>query len=57
MKIIGIILIILQVVAIMGGGVPAGNLPFLLGFFAPGIIGVILLIKSASKQEKKDEDQ
>ena len=50
LKVLGIILIILQILAIIGGGIPGGSLPFLIGYFAPGIIGVILLIVSRKKQ-------
>lgn len=59
MKIAGIILIVLQVLSIAGGGFPTGgSLAFYLGFFAPGIIGVILLIKGIQKAEaKKNAEQ
>ena len=56
MKVIGIILIALQILSIRGGGIPAGNLAYYVGFFAPGIIGVILLMK-ANKKKQEDVEQ
>ena len=61
MKIAGIVLIVLQLVAFIGGGgVPsmgsAYDAGYLLGFFLPGIIGVVLLLKGISKENaNKDE--
>ena len=62
MEIVGIILIVLQVLSLFGGlPSPAGGggyvLSYYLGYFAPGIIGVILLIKARKKQAKKDAEQ
>lgn len=59
MKIAGIILIVLQVLAVWGG-ISTGEAPFLnipgaahifevLGYFLPAIIGVILLVKANKK--------
>lgn len=52
MKIAGIVLIIFQVLAFLGGAV-SGVLPTsffgLLGFFSPSIIAIILLISAAKK--------
>ena len=56
MKIAGIILIVLQIVAIMGGGIPTGGVAVLLGYFLPGILGVFLLVKSSNKKAKKDAE-
>ena len=57
MKIIGIVLIVLQVLSILGGGLanaPAGglgySLGYFIGFFLPGIIGVVLLSKANNKK-------
>jgi len=60
MKTVGIILIVLQAISLLGGfpdvsggaGYAAG---FLLGYFAPGIIGVILLVKGIKKANEKEE--
>lgn len=61
MKIAGIILLILQVIAIIGG-IFNGSLPEmirnaeiiqLIGFFFFGIIGAILLAVSVKKKNKK----
>ncbi len=62
MKIAGIILIVLQVLAVLGG-ISTGEAPFLnisgaadifavLGYFLPAIIGVILLVKANKKAGK-----
>ena len=62
MKIIGIVLIILQVMALMGGNLPSVSgggayaMSYYLGFFAPGIIGVILLVKAISKQSAAEQE-
>lgn len=59
MKVIGIILIVLQVMGLLGGGFPTTSggvlyqLFFYVGYFLPGIIGVILLNKAGKK--KKEE--
>lgn len=57
MKILGIILIVLQVVAI-AGGIAGGQLGFVLsnpgriiGFFLPAIIGIVLIRKANAKKE------
>lgn len=60
MKIAGIILIVLQVLTLLGGfpTAPGGSgyaLGFYLGYFAPGIIGVILLMKGIKKANAKKE--
>ena len=58
MKIAGIILIILQVIAVIGSFLGGGN-PFktgffgLIGYFIFGIIGTILLIVYSVKKNKK----
>lgn len=63
MKVIGIILIVLQVLSLIGGGFPIAPggigyaLGYYLGFFAPGIIGVILLIKGSKKKDDENNDQ
>ena len=58
MKIAGIVLICLQALAvfgaIVGGGLPTG-IAELLGFFAAGIIGIILLIVAKKKEKKKSQ--
>ncbi len=58
MKIAGIVLIVLQVLALIGGGIPAVGgvygLGYLLGFFLPGIIGVILLVKAGKKKAEEE---
>lgn len=62
MKIIGIILIVLQVMSLAGGGFPSAPggsgyaLGYYLGFFAPGIIGVILLLKAGKKKNDSGEN-
>ena len=58
MKIAGIILIVLQVVAVIGSFIGGrnpfkGGIPELIGFFLLGIIGVILLIAYYIKKNKK----
>ena len=62
MKIAGIILIVIQIIATVGGiigAVAGGTNPFaggfwgLLGYFAFGIIGVILLIIHHNRKNKK----
>ena len=51
MKIAGIVLLILQVLALVGGGIPAGaNIAYYIGYFLPGILGVFLLIKGSNKK-------
>ena len=61
MKIAGIVLIVLQLVSLIsGGGLPSANSAYdagyILGFFLPGIIGVVLLLKGISKENaNKDE--
>ncbi|MDO5399474.1 MAG: hypothetical protein Q4F17_00650 [Eubacteriales bacterium] len=59
MKVFGIILIVLQVVAVTQGvpGLGEGNIGLAglaetLGFFLPGIIGVILIVRANSKKKK-----
>ena len=56
MKLIGIILIALQILAVLGSlltdGLPTDFFT-LLGYFLPGIIGGILLIKSRKKNITK----
>lgn len=58
MKIAGIILIVLEVLALVGG-IANGSIPdmvnkgefiSLIGFFIPAIIGIILLIKAKNKK-------
>lgn len=53
MKKVAIVLLVLQALAIFGGivngslaGILTGGIPIMLGYFLPGIIGVILLVKS-----------
>ena len=57
MKVAAIILFILQAMSLYGtfssGGYLPMNLPYLVGFFLPSIIGVILLCKHSKKQEEK----
>lgn len=60
MKVAGIILIILQVFSLLGGfptnpGGSGYGIGFYLGYFLPGIIGVILLIKAAKKKAAEEE--
>lgn len=66
MKKAGIVLIVLQVLAVLGG-TASGNAPFLniggaadifklLGYFAPGIIGVILMIRAGRKEKSGKEE-
>nr|WP_177297972.1 zinc ribbon domain-containing protein [uncultured Blautia sp.] len=66
MKKVGIVLIVLQVFAALGG-IASGNAPFLniggaadifklLGYFAPGIIGVILTVKAGKKEKTGKEE-
>ncbi len=54
MKIVGIVLIVLQILSLMGGmpSAPGGayGAGYLLGYFLPGIIGVILLVKGGKKK-------
>lgn len=57
MKIAGIVLLVLQVLALVGGiasgqlmaTLSSGSPAFLLGFFLPAIIGVVLLNKAKKK--------
>ena len=63
MKILGIILIILQLVGIFGaisggefGYIMTRGIPYLFGYFLPAIIGITLLVK-APKKGKKDESE
>lgn len=63
MKILGIVLIILQLVGIFGaisggefGYILTRGVPYLFGYFLPAIIGIILLVK-APKKDKKDESE
>lgn len=53
MKKVAIVLLVLQALDIFGGivngslaGILTGGIPIMLGYFLPGIIGVILLVKS-----------
>lgn len=66
MKKVGIVLIVLQVFAALGG-IASGNAPFLniggaadifklLGYFAPGIIGVVLIVKAGKKEKTGKEE-
>lgn len=62
MKIAGIVLIILEVMAILGnGGLPpvynAYSAGHLFGFLLPGIIGVVLLVKGINKANAEEEDR
>lgn len=62
MKITGIVLIVLQILGLAGGMLeesrmaPEGiaGIGYMLGFFLPGIIGVILLIKGIQKEKSKE---
>ncbi|MBE6784929.1 MAG: hypothetical protein E7538_01665 [Ruminococcaceae bacterium] len=65
MKKAGIILIVLQVIALVGG-IAGGSLSLtpnalgiaeLLGFCLPGIIGVILLIKAKKNNKEKNKGE
>ena len=63
MKIVGIVLIILQIVGIFGaisggefGYIMTRGIPYLFGYFLPAIIGITLLVK-ASQKGKKDESE
>lgn len=57
MKIAGIVLLVLQVLGLVGGlasgqlmaTLSSGSPAFLLGFFLPGIIGLVLLNKAKKK--------
>ena len=58
MKVAGIILIVLQVIAFIGSFIGGRNpftagIPEMIGFFLIGIIGVILLISYFIKKNKK----
>lgn len=64
MKIAGIVLIILQIIALAGGALEDGGMSsgggltrvfYMLGYFLPGIIGVILLIKGINKEKSTEE--
>ena len=59
MKIAGIILLVLQAVAVFGtissGGAFPMNIAGLIGYFLPAIIGVFLLIKAGTKKAKEEE--
>ncbi len=59
MKTFGIVLIVLQIISLFGGmpSVPSGGYAFgyLLGYFLPGIIGVILVIRGNRKKKDKEE--
>lgn len=63
MKILGIILLILEVVAVIGGilngslSEMTGNAEFvkLIGFFIPGIIGAVLLSVSVCLKKKSNK--
>lgn len=57
MKKVAIVLLVLQVLGLFGGVVNGslariltGGIPIMLGYFLPGIIGVILLVKSNKKK-------
>jgi hypothetical protein len=59
MKTIGIILIILQIVGLFGSVVNGSistlflrGIPYLLGYFLPAIIGIILLTKASKKNKE-----
>ena len=59
MKVIGIILLVLQAVSIYGSFVNGSiaylfnnNIFYLIGYFLPTIIGVILLTKAKKKSDK-----
>ena len=59
MKILGIILLALQVFALFGtivgdglGSLLSGNIGYLIGYFLPGIIGIILLSKASKKSKQ-----
>ena len=62
MKKAGIVLICLQVLGVIGGiangslesmlSAGAGGIAQLIGFFLPGIIGVILLVRAKKKAEQ-----
>lgn len=61
MKVIGIILVVLQIIAILGGIVNGsitnlftGNIPYLIGYFFPGILGVVFLAAAKKRQEKRE---
>jgi hypothetical protein len=59
MKILGWILIALQVMSLMGGmpSAPGGGyaIGYYIGYFLPGIIGVILLMKANKKKQENEE--
>ncbi|MBR5617441.1 MAG: hypothetical protein IKW50_04590 [Oscillospiraceae bacterium] len=63
MKIIGYVLIILQVIAVIGGGIPSApggaaySLSYMLGFFLPGIIGVILVARAPKHSAKRQQQE
>ena len=61
MQLIGIVLILLQAISLVGGlpSAPGGPVyagGYYLGYFLPGIIGVILLIKGSKKKTKEEEE-
>ena len=64
MKVAGIILIILQVIALFGsvanGSIRflfTSGIPYLIGYFLPTIIAIILLSKAAKKKSAKEETE
>lgn len=62
MKIAGIILIFMQVFSLFGGlptppGNPMNALSYYFGYFLPGIIGVILLVKGLNAKKDSSEDE
>ena len=62
MKKVGIVLIVLQIIAIISG-ISTGKMvwmegaPQAIGYFLPAIIGVILLIKAGSKEKKEEKTE
>lgn len=58
MKVIAIILFVMQALSLFGtfsgGGSLPMNIPYLLGYFLPTIIGIILLSKSNKKKQSKE---
>lgn len=64
MKVAGIILIILQVLALFGtimgdgiGSLFSGGIAYMIGYFLPAIIGIILLNKASKKKAAEEESE
>lgn len=60
MKTAGIILLVLQAIGLIGGLIGQSlptSLPGLIGYFLCGIIGIILICKAKSKENKENNQE